>query len=42
MLLIVFNMTQSYTNRQLVFADDNNDKESISIIILEVFQSKTE
>jgi len=30
-------MSQLYTNRQLVFSDDNNDKESISVTILEVF-----
>jgi hypothetical protein len=30
-------MSQLYTNRQLVFSDDNNDKESIVVTILEVF-----
>lgn len=29
-------MANSYTSRQLTFADENNDKKSISVMILEV------
>lgn len=32
----LINMNNLYSNRQLVFADENNDKESITISILEV------
>ena len=32
-----FSMTNSYSNRQLIFADDNNDKQTISVNIVEVF-----
>jgi hypothetical protein len=34
------NMANLHSSRQLIFADDNNDKESISVTILEVFKSK--
>jgi hypothetical protein len=33
-------MANLHSSRQLSFADDNNDKESISVTILEVFESK--
>jgi hypothetical protein len=33
-------MTNLNSNRQFVFADDSNDKESISVTILEVIKSK--
>ncbi|CAF3812505.1 unnamed protein product [Adineta steineri] len=35
------NMSQLYSNRQLIFSDDNNDKESISVIILETFDTSS-
>ncbi|CAF1168969.1 unnamed protein product [Rotaria sordida] len=34
-------MTSLYTNRQLIFADDNNDKKSISVNILETFDTSS-
>ena len=33
-------MTSIHSNRQFIFSDESNDKNSISVIILEVFQSK--
>ena len=33
-------MTNLHSNRQLIFSDENNDKQSVSVTILEVFRPK--
>lgn len=35
-----FSMTNSFTNRQLIFSDENNEKASISVTIVEVFMNE--